>query len=89
MSIFEAGMMVCFGASWPMSLWKLWSTRQTGGMSLRFLLLVATGYLCGIIHKLGNHPDWVTWLYVINLAMVATAIFLVIHYRRKKDWKKT
>ncbi|MDO4584431.1 MAG: PQ-loop domain-containing transporter [Planctomycetia bacterium] len=81
MSLFEAGMMICFGASWPMSLWKLWRTKQTGGMSLRFLTLVAVGYLCGIIHKVWNNLDWVMWLYVVNLGMVTAAILLVIRYR--------
>lgn len=88
MSLFEAGMMICFGASWPMSLWKLWRTKETGGMSLRFLTLVAAGYLCGILHKVCNHLDWVTWLYGINLAMVLAAMVLVVRYRWGRGVKK-
>ncbi|MDO4573788.1 MAG: hypothetical protein Q4D98_01080 [Planctomycetia bacterium] len=79
--MFEAIMMICFGASWPVSLWKLWSTKQTGGVSLRFHTLVLIGYLSGIVHKILNHPDWVIFLYVANTLMVAAAMTLVVRYR--------
>ena len=80
-SPFEAAMLICFGASWPMSLWKLWSTHQTGGVSVRFLTLVAVGYICGILHKILCNFDAVIWLYALNTAMVVAAIGLVLLYR--------
>jgi len=85
---FEAGMMVCFGFSWPVDLAKLIRTRKTEGKSLAFMALVFTGYLSGIVAKLaraahaGAWPEAVTMLYVLNLAMVGLDIGLYLCFRR-------
>lgn len=83
MSPFEAGMLVCFGASWPFSLWKLWRTKKATGVSLRFLALVETGYVCGLLHKFFYNMDAVFWLYALNFVMVMAAMILCVHYRRQ------
>lgn len=80
-SIFEAGMMICFGSSWPMSLWKMWSTGSSEGVSMRFLFLVFLGYLCGITHKILYSPDWVLWMYVLNAVMVFLGMVLCMKNR--------
>lgn len=68
MDIFEAIMMVCFGASWPVSIWKTVKVKNPIGKSVIFLWLVEIGYISGIIYKLA-HPDWVIALYCLNAAM--------------------
>ena len=87
MDIFEAIMMVCFGASWPMSIWKTIKVKNPLGKSRVFLWLVEIGYLAGIIYKL-SRPDWVIALYILNALMVATDIFFVMKYgamRRREE----
>lgn len=79
MNIFEALMMICFGASWPVSIWKTLKVKNPAGKSIVFLWLVEIGYLSGIIYKL-SRPDWVIALYCLNAAMVAIDIILVMKY---------
>lgn len=78
MSIYEVIMLVSFGLSWPISIVKSWRSRQNGGKSLFFLIVVIIGYIGGILHKLIYANDFVTILYFINLFMVMTdaAIYL-------------
>ena len=78
--IFEAGMMVCFGASWPIGLWKLWTSKSCGGVSLRFYTLIILGYVFGLLRFIGAW-NWVGWFYLMNISMVAAAMLLVISYR--------
>ncbi len=78
--ILEAGMMVCFGASWPIALWKLLKTKQCGGVSLRFYTLIIVGYLLGLARFVGDWK-WVGWFYILNISMVLAAMILVIKYR--------
>lgn len=81
MNIFEAIMMLCFGASWPFSIWKTIKVKNPVGKSIIFLWLVEIGYLAGIIYKL-SRPDWVIALYALNAAMVGTDLYLVVKYRK-------
>ena len=83
-SPFEAAMLLCFGASWPFSLWKIWRTKLTAGVSLRFLTLVEIGYVCGMIHKIFYYWDHVFWLYALNFAMIMAVMTLCVTYRREK-----
>lgn len=84
MSIFEIGMLVCFGASWPFSVYKTWKLKTGEGKSFVFLWLVIIGYICGVIHKLYySHRDWVVWLYVLNTVLVATDLVLCMIYQRR------
>lgn len=79
MSIFEAVMLVCFGAAWPVSIYKSWTSRTCAGKSVIFLYIVLFGYISGIIHKIIYNPDKLIYLYVINGTMVAVDI--VLFYR--------
>lgn len=81
MSIFEIGMLLCFGAAWPFSIYKSWKSRQTAGKSLLFLFVVFFGYVSGILHKLFYSYDRVIYLYCLNAVMVATDI---VFYMRNK-----
>ena len=71
MSIFEAGMLICFGAAWPMNIAKSLKTKSTKGKSLSFLLTIMVGYVSGISHKILYSQDIVMVLYIINLVMVS------------------
>lgn len=82
MSIFEALMLICFGLSWPMNIVKSWRTRSAVGKSLAFLLIIETGYICGMLNKLLVHFDWVFFLYVLNFCMVGTDALLYFRNRR-------
>ncbi len=81
MSVFEAGMMVCFGASWPIAVYKTYKAKSVKGKSLRFLCLIMTGYIFGIIHKIFFCYDWVIWLYLVNMGFVLCDISLYLKYR--------
>jgi hypothetical protein len=82
MSLFEILMLLCFGAAWPVSLWKSWTSRTNGGKSVVFLFVVAIGYVAGIVHKLLNSGDAVTFLYALNMCMVSADI--VLWYRNRR-----
>lgn len=86
MSFFEIGMLVCFGAAWPVNIAKSLRSRTAKGKSLFFLLIVLAGYISGILHKLLFSPDPVIFLYVLNLLMVGadTVIWFQNTARDKK-----
>lgn len=74
--IFEMLMLVCFGAAWPASIHKSYTARTAKGKSASFLVILIIGYICGIINKLINSPDYVMFLYMLNTAMVSTDLIL-------------
>lgn len=84
--LFEIIMIVSFGASWPMNVYKSFKARTTKGKSLGFLCLIFFGYIAGIISKLLNEAymasitsKWyVVFFYVLNLIMVGIDLCLYI-----------
>jgi len=80
--ILEITMVLCFGASWPLNLWKNYWSRSAEGKSLAFLLLVFVGYVAGIAAKLMSESymaefdrKWyVLMFYCLNLLMVGTNV---------------
>jgi hypothetical protein len=87
MSVFEIIMLLCFGMAWPFSIYKSYTSRQTQGKSVVFLMVIVIGYLSGIIHKLLYNKDWVVLLYMLNLLMVSTDIALFFRNRRLEKRK--
>lgn len=83
MSIFEIGMLVAFGFSWPISIMKTLRTRHVTGKSPLFMVIIMLGYVSGILHKIFYAYDFVLWLYVLNLLMVGFDLFLYLRYRSK------
>ncbi len=81
MSIFEALMLLCFGAAWPVSIYKSIKTASAEGKSPFFLVIIILGYISGIINKLLYSRDVVMYLYVLNLAMVSTDLALYFRNR--------
>ena len=81
MSVFEAGMMVCFGISWPIAAYKTYKAKCVQGKSIYFSFLILLGYICGIIHKLLYSLDIVLSLYLINVFFLLIDMFLWFKYR--------
>lgn len=77
--LFEAGMLVCFGFSWPLNVVKAYKARTAKGTSLAFIILIITGYIAGISAKVINHQfNYVLAVYFLNLAIVMTNVFVYI-----------
>jgi len=89
LSIFEIGMLVCFGAAWPVNIYKSITSKTTKGKSLFFLIIVVIGYISGIIHKLLYSRDIVLVLYVVNLLMVCADICLFFMNKRREKKELT
>ena len=82
MSAFEILMLLCFGAAWPLSIYKSFTSRQNAGKSLWFLCVIVIGYAAGILHKLLYSFDRVIYLYILNGLMVLADIALYLRNRR-------
>lgn len=82
MSLFEIGMLVCFGAAWPLNIYKSFKSRTSAGRSILFQWAILLGYICGIVHKILHSRDVVLFLYVLNFVMVA--IDTVLYFRNKR-----
>ena len=80
----EICMIVAFGFSWPMNVIKSYKARTTKGKSLAFLVLIFSGYICGIASKLlaPSFKWYVLFFYVLNFLMIATD--LVLYVRKYK-----
>lgn len=87
MSIFEAGMLICFGASWPFQVAKTYKTKNVKGKSIFFLWLVELGYILGMIHKVLYSQDIVIFLYILNFVLVGADMVLYYRYKDKPEKK--
>lgn len=87
-SVFETVMMICFGLSWPINIYKLIKSRTAKGISVFFYYFIDVGYLAGIAAKILNLQQgivtpWYVWFfYVLNFSMVLSGI--IIYYRNKR-----
>ena len=81
--IFEFIMMLCFGISWPLSVYKSYKARTATGKSFWFLLAIEIGYISGITGKIvtGN-INYVLIMYIINFVIVTTDVALYFRNRR-------
>lgn len=84
--IFEALMIVSFGAAWPFSVYKSYKARTAKGKSLTFLLALIFGYICGIINNLIHGANYVLFFYSLNLVLITAD--LVLFFRNKALDKK-
>ena len=84
MSFFELGMLVCFGISWPINVYKTWREKSTKGKSIGFTLCIFVGYIAGIIHKFVYSRDFVLFVYLFNLLMVSADIVLFFYYQHRE-----
>lgn len=81
--LFEAIMVICFGLSWPLSVYKSWKSRTAKGKSLLFEIFIWIGYVFGIVGKIitGN-ITYVFVFYVINVLMVSIDIIFFMRNRK-------
>lgn len=85
-SVFESIMLVCFGLSWPISVWKSWTSKSTKGKSIIFTAAILVGYLFGIMGKiLNNNINYVLVLYLINVIFVTIDFCLYFVNRRHEQ----
>ena len=81
--VLETSKLVCFGASWPISVIRNIRAKTAKSMSLQFILLIITGYLAGIIAKLiTGQISYVLLVYLFNLAIVS--INLVVYFVNRR-----
>lgn len=82
MQIFEFIMLVCFGLSWPISVYKSLRSRSTQGKSIVFMIAIIIGYVSGIIGKIINHQlTYVLSIYCFNLIVVSFDLLLFFKNR--------
>ena len=89
MGLFEFLMLFCFGFSWPFAIAKSLKSRSTKGKSLMFMLLIELGYVFGIVHKVLNNFNWVTWVYVVLFVIVGFDVYLYWrNWRYERGWAR-
>jgi hypothetical protein len=86
MSVFELGMLICFGFAWPISIYRSYKSRSTKGKSPVFSIVVLIGYMSGITHKLLYSYDFVLFAYILNFVMVF--IDLMLWFRNRAIEKR-
>lgn len=86
MNVFEITMMICFGSSWPFSIYKSYTSRSTKGKSVVFLYIVSLGYMAGVLHKIYYSYDFIIIFYIINLLLVMTD--MILFYRNLRIEKQ-
>ncbi len=91
-TILESVMLICFGISWPVSVYKSWTAKSTKGKSLVFMLAIILGYIAGITAKiLGGQLNYVLALYFVNVAFVSVdlALYFVNSRRERQQTDET
>ena len=90
-NMLEALMILCFGLSWPISIYRSYKSRTAKGKSFFFEVLLWIGYGFGIVRKVlqlqtGNNLDFLFYLgmafYCFNL--VAITVDMVLYRRNTK-----
>ena len=81
--LLEAGMLICFGLSWPMNAYKSYKAKTALGTSWQFLALICAGYACGVAAKLTlGSLNWVLAVYILNCFFLAAN--WVVYFRNRK-----
>lgn len=87
--ICECIMLVCFGISWPISVYKSITSKSTKGKSVLFIAAILIGYTAGIIGKIvGGNVNYTLALYIINFVIVSTD-FVVYFINRNRELNQT
>ena len=94
--VLEIGMLVCFGFSWPISVYKSWKGKTSEGKSSVFNILIIVGYIFGITSKFlkmdaymqgasaltGGIFIFAIVMYFLNAALVTSNLVLFYIYRQ-------
>ena len=87
--ILECVMLVCFGLSWPISVYKSVTTKSTQGKSVIFLFAIIIGYIAGIASKaIAGNINYVFGLYIFNLCVVSLDLVLFFINKHRENVKK-
>ena len=79
-------MLLCFGLSWPISVYKSIKTKSTKGKSVVFLIAIFIGYISGTVGKIVNNDiTYVFIVYCINLTVVGIDLCLFFINRRRES----
>lgn len=82
-NILEAGMILCFGISWPLNVIRSYRARTAKGKSILFNYFILVGYISGLACKFLTHSyNLAFWFYWPNLIMVVTDC--VLYYRNRR-----
>ena len=81
--IFETGMLICFGLSWPFNISKSLRAKTAKGKSMLFEVIIIIGYLMGLTGKfISGNVTYVAVVYVIDILMVSTDLLLTLRNHR-------
>lgn len=76
-------MVVSFGISWPISIYKSWKSRTAKGKSIIFTLFIWAGYIFGTTGKLlSDEITYVLVFYIINLLTVS--FDMILYFRNSR-----
>ena len=77
-------MLICFGLSWPISVYKSLTSHSTQGKSLVFMIAII-GYISGITGKiLGGQINYVLVMYCFNLTVISFDLMLYFSNKRRE-----
>lgn len=88
---FESIMLICFGISWPISVYKSLTSKSTKGKSVVFLFAIILGYIAGILGKIiSNNISYVLIFYIINISVVSfdTVLYFINKKRENEQSNK-
>ncbi len=89
--LLEVLMIVCFGISWPVSIYKSYTSRTAKGKSLTFEIFIWFGYVFGIARKIlqinmGEVQGWIFYLalvfYILNITEIT--IDMMLYFRNER-----
>ncbi len=81
--IFETGMLICFGLSWPFNIAKSLRARTAKGKSMLFEIIVIAGYLMGLAGKfISGNVTYVAAVYVLDILMVTCDLIITMRNHR-------
>ncbi|MBR2892171.1 MAG: hypothetical protein IKC22_07385 [Bacilli bacterium] len=84
-------MLICFGISWPISVYKSLTSKSTKGKSVVFLFAIILGYIAGILGKIiSNNISYVLIFYIINISVVSfdTVLYFINKKRENEQSNK-
>lgn len=82
---FESIMLICFGLSWPISVYKSITSKSTKGKSCIFSIAIIIGYIAGLCGKIVSEQiNYVFVLYCFNLLFVSVDLALYFVNRRNE-----
>ena len=83
--ICEMIMLLCFGISWPISVYKSIKSKSTKGKSVVFIMAIIVGYCAGIMGKvLNNQINYTLALYCMNLCIVSFDLALYFYNKSRE-----